>query len=312
MSLWSAQSGDTLNHRHIAIDRPMKTTPALSLVSPLTKNSCPANQESKEEKPKLSLVPSLPNAGVNFPIGDFSVNFYDGIYKGETKEGVPHGIGVWTLDNGWCRCSHKGRWYMGERVGKGVWKENICGKSFESYKGLFDGNKKWGAGTLLHSDSESSVHPGRWKYCGWFENDQMNGYGILVNQSMRLRSRYAGQFLNNKRYGHGVEIFFNEVGEIQETIVGHFENNFITGNITVTRPNGFIFTGNQAQYYQDIRARGFCEGVGVMINSVDTGFMGVFEQGQITGVKWRDIERTHPETVSVGMRNQNTGLDKKI
>ena len=99
MSLWLEQSGDTLIQRHIAIDRPMKTTPALSLVPPLAKNPTPANRDSEKEKPRLSLVPSLPNAGVNFPIGDFSVNFYDGIYEGETKDGVPYGKGVWILDN---------------------------------------------------------------------------------------------------------------------------------------------------------------------------------------------------------------------
>ena len=278
----------------------MKTTPALSLVPPLAKNSSPANQDSEKGKPRLSLVPSLPNSGVNFPIGDFSVNFYDGVYTGETKDGVPHGRGVWILDNDLYRCAYKGRWYMGERVGKGVWKESIRGRSFQSYKGLFDGNKKWGAGTLVRSESESSSRPGRWKYCGWFDNDQMNGYGILVDQSGGFRSRYAGQFRNNRRHGYGVEIFFNDVGEIQQTLVGQFENNYVTGDITVTRPNGFVFTGNHDRHYQDIRSRYLCEGVGVMINSVGTGFFGIFDEGQITGVKWRDIERDHPETVSVG------------
>ena len=135
---------------------------------------------------------------------------------------------------------------------------------------------------------------------GWFDSDQMAGYGILVNQSMGLRSRYAGQFVNNKRHGHGVEIFFNEVGEIQETLVCQFWNDFVTGEITVTRPDGFVFTGNYEQYYQDIHARGFCAGEGVMINSVGTGFCGTFEKNrQVKGVKWRNIAQCHPKTTAV-------------
>jgi hypothetical protein len=66
----------------------------------------------------------------------------------------------------------------------------------------------------------------------------MNGYGILVDQSRGFLSRYSGLFRNNRRHGYGVEIFFNDVGEIQETIVGQFENTFAIGDITVTRPNG--------------------------------------------------------------------------
>ena len=279
----------------------MKTTPALSLVPPLAKNPPPANQESKEEKPRLSLVPPLPNAGVNFPIGDFSVNFYDGIYEGETKDGVPSGNGVWVLDNDLYRCSYNGCWYEGKRVACGVWKENIRGKSFQSYRGFFDGdNKKWGYGTLIHTKSKLSSRPGRWKYFGMFDNDQMNGYGILVDQSRGFRSRYAGLFKNNRRHGFGAEIFFNDVGEILETIVGEFENDHVTGDITVTRPDGFIFTGNHERILQRASPQYLCEGVGVMINSVDSGFLGNFENGLVKGVKWRDIERSHPRTTYVG------------
>lgn len=44
-----------------------------------------------------------------------------------------------------------------------------------------------------------------------------------------------------------------------------------------------------------------CEGEGIMINSVGTGFYGTFEKNlQVTGVKWRDIERNHPRTIPVG------------
>ena len=300
MSLWSAQSGDTLIQRHIAIDRPMNTKPELSLVPPSAKNSSPANQDSEQAKPRLSLVPPLPNAGMNFLVGGYSVNFYDGTYEGKTEDGVPHGIGIWVFDNDWIRCRYEGYWLKGGRAGRGVWKANIRGRSCYSYKGNFIGNKKWGYGTLVHSVSETSANPGKWKYRGFFRRDEMDGYGILDERSRGFRSRYAGKFKNNKRHGHGVEIFFNEIGEIQETLVCQFWNDFVTGEITVTRPDGFVFTGNYEQYYQDVHARGFCEGEGVMINSVGTGFCGTFEKNrQVKGVKWRNIAQRHPKMTYV-------------
>ena len=280
----------------------MKTTPALSLVPPLAKNPSPVNQDSEKQRPRLSLVPPLPNAGMNFLVSGYSVNFYDGTYTGKTKDGVPHGIGIWVLDNDWFRCRYEGYWFKGGRAGRGVWKANIRGRSCYSYKGQFIGNKKWGYGTLVHSVSETSASPGKWKYRGIFRRDEMDGYGILDEQSMGFRSRYVGQFKNNKRHGHGVEIFFNDVGEIQQNLVGQFENDDVTGDITITRPNGFVFTGSYDQHL-DIRSSCFFVGKGVMINSVGSGFLGDFEEGHVKGVKWRDIERNHPETIAVNKKS---------
>ena len=91
----------------------MKTTPALSLVPPLAKHPSPVNQDSEKEKPRLSLVPPLPNAGMNFLVSGYSVNFYDGTYKGKTEDGVPHGKGIWVFDNDGVRCRYEGYWFKG-------------------------------------------------------------------------------------------------------------------------------------------------------------------------------------------------------
>ena len=106
-----------------------------------------------------------------------------GTYKGEMKDSLAHGKGIYTS-------SHKGK--------KGNYKY--------FYKGSFvDG--------LKHGKAKQIIHLPKYtiKYEGGFKNDLSDGHGVLTMISKdKLEQKYIGQFKKGYRHGKGKLIDYFE------------------------------------------------------------------------------------------------------
>ena len=161
----------------------------------------PAEGEKKDEKPKR---------------GD--LEFDDGYYEGETKNGLMHGHGTryWDENNRkwageWSEgkaCGHvvvsfgdfiayDGQMENGLPNGQGVYTDINSG---QRYEGNFVDFKREGEGTL-YTESGDKIYEGEWK------NNKYHGYGMYF---LRGQCRYDGLWENGKRNGDGVA--YNEKG----------------------------------------------------------------------------------------------------
>ena len=99
-----------------------------------------------------------------------------GTYKGEMKDGLAHGKGIYTS-------SHKGK--------KGNYKY--------FYKGSF-------VNGLKHGKANQVIHLPKYtiKYEGNFKNDLSDGHGVLTMISKgKLEQKYTGEFKKGYRQGKG-------------------------------------------------------------------------------------------------------------
>jgi hypothetical protein len=116
------------------------------------------------------------------------------IYKGETKDGLPHGRGVMTYKNGE---RYEGEFFEGSKHGKGKY-YYIKG---ELYIGDWKDNVKDGFGQYFYENGT--------RYTGEFQNNMKNGKGRLDEEDGTYYegtisiSQFAGVFhMNNKdKYG---------------------------------------------------------------------------------------------------------------
>jgi len=99
-----------------------------------------------------------------------------GTYKGQMKNGLAHGKGIYTS-------SHKGK--------KGNYKY--------FYKGNFVNGKKEGKGLqIIHLPTYVI------KYQGSFKNDLSDGHGVLTMiYKGKLEQKYVGEFKKGYRHGKG-------------------------------------------------------------------------------------------------------------
>ena len=114
------------------------------------------------------------------------------------------------------------------------------------YEGEFKNNLKEGKGKLILNKSDNNngnyvysgdFHPdqisgnGRllWdsqkEYIGEFKNNEMNGYGMLLDDNVR----YIGYFRNNLKDGYGASLFSDE----SYLLLGKWENDNAEGNCIV-------------------------------------------------------------------------------
>jgi hypothetical protein len=116
------------------------------------------------------------------------VPYRDGNYKGEMKNGLPHGRGFFVSK----AFDYKGEWKDGLKSGQGTLKTTDA-----TYRGEWESDQRHGHGI------ETILLPGLTiRYEGnWFE-DKKHGHGILRISNGTI---YEGGWKNNKKYGFGDE-----------------------------------------------------------------------------------------------------------
>ena len=108
----------------------------------------------------------------------------DGIYKGQMKNGVPHG--------------------------KGTYISKFETKSRKKYKYFYKGD--WVNGKK-HGKAEHVYHLPTYviNFRGTYKNDLPHGHGVLLMKYKgKLEQKYVGEFKKGKRYGKGKLIDYSE------------------------------------------------------------------------------------------------------
>lgn len=203
------------------------------------------------------------------------IRYKDGMYKGETKNGVPDGEGEYYYSDS---SVYKGCFKSGKYDGKGEWTSSDGNK----YKGDFKDNEFDGFGEYTYADSSS--------YTGEFKNGKRNGKGISVSANGDIYngefkdgfrhgfgtytfcdgSYYTGQFAHGERNGTGK--YINSDGDEYE---GEFSNGEFHGSGVFTRIDGAYYCGEFKNGKRD--------GIGVFEKPDGTRFEGRFSDGEING-----------------------------
>ena len=98
------------------------------------------------------------------------------VYKGDVKNGKPHGQGTETLSDG---RKYEGEWKDGERNGQGTGSST----DGEKYSGEWKDGKKYGQGTL--------TYPERDKFLGEFKGKPWNGKWYDKNGNILYKLVYG-------------------------------------------------------------------------------------------------------------------------
>lgn len=159
-------------------------------------------EEARQQKEQLKAVISKR--------GD--LEFEDGYYVGETKDGLMHGHGTryWNYDdkkwegdwqndeaNGYVVVTfgnivvYDGKMEHGLPNGQGVYTDINNG---QRYEGSFVDFKREGEG-VLYTENGDKIYDGEWK------NNKYHGYGQYF---LRGQCRYEGNWENGKRNGDGI------------------------------------------------------------------------------------------------------------
>lgn len=164
----------------------------------------PKLESEPEPKPEPKPEPGPTKRG--------DLEFEDGYYVGETKDGLMHGYGTrfWDYDDK----KWEGDWEEGEACGHivvtfgdfvvfegdmehglpnglGVY---IDMNSGQRYEGNFVDFQREGEG-ILYTEEGDKIYDGEWK------NNKYNGYGQFF---LRGQCRYEGNWENGKRNGDGI------------------------------------------------------------------------------------------------------------
>ena len=131
------------------------------------------------------------------PFGDFKVQ---PMYKGEIKNGIPNGQGLYSYPDG---RKYFGQWKDGKINGRGSYTSPFRWK----YVGQFKDGKFHGQGIYTYPDGE--------RYVGEFKNGIQDGQGTLTYPDGR---EYVGEFKNGIQNGQGTNTFSNGWNGIGEWI----------------------------------------------------------------------------------------------
>jgi len=173
-------------------------------------------------------------------------------YEGETRNGVPHGNGTMTYENG---DVYTGSFVDGKRDGYGEMKyasqtDNKYENERKLYKGYWKDNLQHGEGELTWEDGSKYVgsfqknmrhgqgtytEPDGYKYVGAFANDMQNGKGKSVWANGQI---YEGEFKDGQRHGKGKYSWPD--GDVYE---GEWQNNQQHGEGKYTWDNGDFYDG---------------------------------------------------------------------
>lgn len=160
-----------------------------------------------------------------------------GVYRGEVRDGEPHGSGSLTSDEG---DRYEGHWRDGLRHGQGTmeWADG------SSYIGKFQEGEFHGEGEYIWSDG--ARYYGEWRggdrhgvgymewsdgdyYEGEWRDDEPEGSGLIIWND---GSRYEGDWVNGDPEGFG---FYTEPDELRYE--GAFEAGLAVGGV-LTVPTG--------------------------------------------------------------------------
>lgn len=176
-----------------------------------------------------------------------TIDFGEGIYEGETVDGVMHGYGTarWVSGD-----TYTGEWRNDVFHGRGVYKW----ADGDQYNGEYQEEKQHGEGTLIDS---TGTYVGQWAndvregfgkqtyvssgdfYEGEWHNDMRHGKGKQVSSNGAV---YEGEWLNDQH--HGVGMARNANGDVYE---GEFFNNKANGKGTYRWSDGASYVG----YFRD-------------------------------------------------------------
>merc|ERR1712137_912130 len=172
-------------------------------------------------------------------------------YEGETKDGMKHGMGTLTWDDGdqyvgEFRFDEKTtgtfRWKGGDTY-TGEWKDSLMhGKGTYTYKNNRRYEGQWFAGYKQGFGVFS--WPNKDIYVGQFLKDMCNGVGIQSYADGRI---YKGHWSNNRKHGYGTLRLANN-----EKIEGEWLSNSLTAKAIHTEANGQRFE----EHYRDGIAEG--------------------------------------------------------
>ena len=115
-----------------------------------------------------------------------TINYDSGRYVGETRNGEPHGQGVYTSPTGG---GYEGAFRNGKFHGYGI----MTWANGDRYEGEFRGNLHHGHGVF--------TWPSGNRYEGDFRDNRRHGRGVYTRSD---GSRYEGDFRDNRRHGRGV------------------------------------------------------------------------------------------------------------
>lgn len=182
-----------------------------------------------------------------------SIQYAGGVYTGEAKNGVPHGIGRMVSGNGE---TYFGEWQNGQRTGHGryIWTDGTV------YFGDFQAGKMNGSGTYLSpngnvyvGEHQNNVRTGAgkliWKdgsqrsgdvYIGTFRDGVINGVGTYSWQNGNV---YQGQFQNGLRDGWGKYACFDGSPYTGDTYAGYFKAGSRSGYGIYTWADGTVYEG---------------------------------------------------------------------
>jgi hypothetical protein len=147
-----------------------------------------------------------------------------GVYVGEFENGVPHGQGTMTYNDG--GGVYTGQWENDLFHGKG----KLIYQNGDVYEGEWAGNNMNGHGIMTYKDNKDmSVYDGYWK------DDERNGPGIMTYKDMSV---YDGYWKDDERNGPGAMTYAN--GGVY---VGNWENDNKNGTGTYTFANGDVYEG---------------------------------------------------------------------
>ena len=222
------------------------------------------------------------------------------VYKGEYREDVPHGKGVWygndgeTYEGGWRNGKrhgkgvhrmrsgivHKGRWRDGKLHGKG---KTVDGAGRTLFSGQHEDGKMHGQcsavldnGSVYTGNYDRGVFQGKGKlvradfeYEGGFDRSDFHGFGQYRESN---GYRYEGAWHRGKKTGAGQE--WDADGY---SIKGHFEHGRVEGQAVLYYPNRSVA-------YEGVWKRHKFEGLGEFYRpNGDLVYSGEFREGAYDG-----------------------------
>ena len=194
-------------------------------------------------------VPSDISSAVE--IGPETLQLADGVYTGETSEGLPHGEGAIVYHSG---DGYEGSFVAGKREGYGIY----TFANGDRYEGNFTDDEINGEGSFYFANGDIIT--------GEFENGLPNGACVCTYADGKV---YAGTMKDGLYNGYGTATYPN--GDKYE---GTYADGQREGEGTYTYANGAVYTGE----WKD----GAMEGQGVFTSEAGT-YTGSFKAGAFDG-----------------------------
>ena len=165
-----------------------------------------------------------------------SKTFSNGSYKGELKDGFPHGNGTLTYSDG---NKYVGEFRYNTLNGKGT----LTYSNGNKYVGEFKDSALNGKGTMTYTDGR--------EYVGEFKNGKENGQGTMTYDReyvgefnpVLVSYKHAGEWKNAKADGTGTLTYASGVKYVGDFVGGFYRGSF-HGKGTLTYPNGDKYSGS--------------------------------------------------------------------